>query len=100
MKVEKQMKKKLVKSNNKLLTGSLAGIADYFKIDPTIIRVLFLLSMFFSFGTTIILYIILALIIPDGIATETQYTKNEKNGSKRPRKEAEKVDDDTEWSDY
>lgn len=91
------MKKKLVKSSNVMLTGSLAGIAEYFKLDPTVVRVLFLLSMFFSFGTTIVLYIIIALIIPSAPKSTTQEPPV---GGKRPRKEAEKVDDDQEWSDY
>lgn len=91
------MKKKLVKSNNRIVSGALGGIADYFKLDATVVRVIFLLSMFFSFGTTVILYVILALIIPEG--KKTTYQEPPVNG-KRPRKEAEKVDDDGEWSDY
>lgn len=43
------MKRKLTKSpNNVVLTGSLAGIADWLGIDPTIIRVVYVLLSFFS----------------------------------------------------
>ena len=36
------MKRKLTKSKtNVVLTGTLAGIADYIKVDPTIVRILF-----------------------------------------------------------
>lgn len=45
------MKRKLTKSpNNVVLTGSLAGIADWLGIDPTIIRVVYVLLSFFSAG--------------------------------------------------
>lgn len=31
--------RKLTKSNNKMLAGVLAGIAEYMDVDPTIIRI-------------------------------------------------------------
>ena len=60
------MKRKLTKSpNNVVLTGSLAGIADWLGIDPTIIRVVYVLLSFFSAGFPgILLYIALAVLIP------------------------------------
>ncbi|MBU5556336.1 PspC domain-containing protein, partial [Enterococcus sp. S157_ASV_20] len=62
------MKRKLTKSpNNVVLTGSLAGIADWLGIDPTIIRVVYVLLSFFSAGFPgILLYIALAVLIPSG----------------------------------
>ena len=79
------MKKKLTKSNNNIvLTGTLAGIAEYLGIDPTVVRVIYVILSLVAFGSPIILYILLALIIPS---------------ARKKRKEAEKVDDD-EWSDF
>ena len=38
------MKKKLTKSNNNIvLTGTLAGIAEYLGIDPTVVRVIYVI---------------------------------------------------------
>jgi phage shock protein PspC (stress-responsive transcriptional regulator) len=58
--------KKLTKSaSNKMICGVCAGIANYFGIDPTIIRVLWVLASLFTAGFLgIVAYIIMAVIIP------------------------------------
>lgn len=57
--------KKLTRSNNKLLAGVLAGIAEYFELDPTLVRVCYAALSVLSAGFPgILLYIILALIMP------------------------------------
>lgn len=58
------MKKRLYKSaTEKKLCGVCGGLAEYFDIDPTIVRVVWaLLSVFW--GTGILLYIIMALVMP------------------------------------
>jgi len=57
--------KKLTRSNNKSLAGVCAGIAEYFDVDPTVIRILFVFLTVFSAGFPgILVYIILALIMP------------------------------------
>ncbi|MEY8445085.1 PspC domain-containing protein [Enterococcus ratti] len=101
------MKRKLTKSNkNIVLTGTLAGIAEYVGIDPTVVRVIYVFLSLVAFGSPIILYILLALIIPSGRSTRTHYghenqyyRNNDYQKQTRKRKEAEKVDDD-EWSDF
>jgi len=55
--------KKLCKSKNKKLAGVCGGIAEYFGIDPTIIRLLWVISVLFA-GTGILLYIVCALVLP------------------------------------
>lgn len=59
--------KKLYRNtNNKMLCGVCAGIADFFGIDPTIVRVIYaVLSLFMAGFPGIILYIVLAIIIPE-----------------------------------
>jgi len=49
--------------NDKQLAGVAAGMAEYLELDPTLIRILWILSAFLG-GFTILLYIILAFIIP------------------------------------
>lgn len=57
------MGKKLFKSSsNKMICGVCGGIGEYFNIDPTIIRLLFVLLAFTTTG--IFAYIIAAVIIP------------------------------------
>ena len=58
------MKKKLYRSeSDKKLCGVCGGIAEYFDIDSTVIRLLWLLATFF-FGSGILCYIICALVTP------------------------------------
>ncbi len=58
--------RKLTKSpDNAMLAGVCAGIADYFDVDPTLIRVGYLIFTFIGAGSPILLYIILALIMPE-----------------------------------
>jgi phage shock protein C len=56
------MSKKLERKSGKLL-GVYAGIGDYMELDPTIVRLGFVLLFFFA-GGGILLYLILALIMP------------------------------------
>lgn len=60
------MEKKLTKSNNKMAAGVCAGIAEYFDIDPTLVRVGYAcLTVFSAAFPGILLYIILCLIMPN-----------------------------------
>ena len=58
--------KKLSRSNNKMIGGVCAGIADYLGLDPTIVRIVWVLMLFFA-GFGILLYLILWLIMPKAI---------------------------------
>ena len=55
-------KKRLVKADPKIF-GVCGGLAKYFDMDPVIVRAIFLLSLV-VFGTGLILYLILALVMP------------------------------------
>lgn len=59
--------KRLYKSStDKKLCGVCAGIANFFNIDPTIIRVLYAVAAIFTTGFPFtLLYIILAFILPE-----------------------------------
>lgn len=50
--------------NDKILGGVCSGLAHYLKIDPSIIRILFVLLAFGAFGTGLLIYIILWLVLP------------------------------------
>ena len=57
--------KKLTRSNNKMVAGVCASIAEYFDIDPTLVRVCYAALSIFSAGFPgLLLYIILMLIMP------------------------------------
>ena len=55
-------KRRLTRSDNKMLGGVCAGIAEYLDLDPTVIRVVWVLMVFFA-GVGILLYIILYFIL-------------------------------------
>ena len=58
--------KKLTRSNNKMIGGVCAGIADYLGLDPTIVRIAWILMVFFA-GFGILLYLILWIVMPKAI---------------------------------
>ena len=49
--------------HDRQLAGVASGMAEYLELDPTLVRILWILSAFFG-GFTILLYIILAFVIP------------------------------------
>ncbi|MCQ2452067.1 MAG: PspC domain-containing protein [Oscillospiraceae bacterium] len=58
--------KKLFKSrNNRMVAGVCAGIAEYFDVDPTLVRLGFACFCLLG-GSGILAYIIAACIIPEG----------------------------------
>ena len=57
--------KKLYRSSNRVLGGVCGGIAEYFSVDPTLIRVLYAVLSLFSAGFPgLLLYIILMILVP------------------------------------
>jgi len=62
-----QGRKRLVRStNNRKVAGVCAGLADYFDLDATIIRVLWLVAVLCA-GTGVLAYIILWIVLPEGL---------------------------------
>ena len=58
--------KKLYRSSNRILAGVCGGIAEYLNIDPTVVRVLYIVLSFFSAAFPgLLLYVILLLFIPN-----------------------------------
>jgi phage shock protein C len=55
--------------HDRLIAGVASGVAEYFDIDPTIVRVLFVVSVFFG-GIGLLLYFVMAIIVP--IEPETE----------------------------
>ena len=60
------MAKKLYRSKKqRIIAGVCGGIGEYSKIDPTVVRLLWILGTLISFGAGIIAYIIACIIIPE-----------------------------------
>jgi len=59
------MKKKLYRSRTqRMLGGVCGGIAEYFDIDPTLVRLLFVALTFIG-GTGFFIYIVASIVIPE-----------------------------------
>ena len=63
--MEELLMKKLYKSNNRMLCGVCAGVAEYFGIDPTIVRLVW--AALALSGTGILLYIVAAIVMPENL---------------------------------
>ena len=58
------MQKQLYRSRkNKIISGVAGGLAEYFDIDPVIIRILFVLATI-AWGVSLLAYILLWIIVP------------------------------------
>lgn len=57
--------KQLTRSNqNKMIAGVCGGLGVYLDIDPTLVRLLFALGFFASGGTALLVYIVMACVVP------------------------------------
>ena len=58
-------------TSNRMIAGVCAGLGEYLGIDPTIVRLLTVLAFFTGFGGIVIVYLLMALIVPE----QTQITE-------------------------
>jgi phage shock protein C len=52
--------------SNRMIAGVCAGLADYLNIDPTVLRLLFVLGFFVAGPGIAIAYLIMAIVTPEG----------------------------------
>ena len=65
--------KQLTRStSNRMIAGVCAGLGEYFGIDPTIVRLLTLLAFFTGFGGIAIVYLIMAIVVPEQTDVQVQ----------------------------
>lgn len=57
-------RKLYLSDKNRKIAGVCGGLADYFGIDSTIVRILWALAVMVSYGTGFILYLVFWLIVP------------------------------------
>lgn len=69
-------RKSLTRSREKKLAGVAAGIAEYFNIDPTLVRIAFVFGTIASGGPFLLAYVILAFVMPkpEELAVEERIT--------------------------
>jgi phage shock protein PspC (stress-responsive transcriptional regulator) len=68
--------KRLYRSRtDRQIAGVCGGLGEYFNIDPTLIRIVFLIMGLFG-GNGIILYIVLAIVIPEADRYRDDYDQS------------------------
>lgn len=77
------MSKRIYKSSkDKVLAGVCGGVAEYFNVDPVIVRLIWVLATVI-YGVGFILYIIAAIIMPQDSSEETiRYQEGEYDSEK------------------
>jgi phage shock protein C len=59
------MERKLYRNNtDRMIAGVCGGLGEYLNVDPTLIRLLFVLSVLAGFGSSVLFYIIMMVIVP------------------------------------
>jgi phage shock protein PspC (stress-responsive transcriptional regulator) len=70
---EAEPKKRLYRDpDNAVVAGIASGLANYFGVDPVIVRLIFVISVFFN-GLGLLAYIILWLVVPMATTTADKY---------------------------
>lgn len=65
--------KQLTRStSNRMIAGVCAGLGEYLGIDPTIVRLLTVLAFFTGFGGIVLVYLIMALVVPEQATVQSQ----------------------------
>ena len=60
-----EQKKLLRTLENRMICGVCGGIGKYFNVDPTLVRLIWVLAAFAGAGSGLLVYIIAAIIIPE-----------------------------------
>ncbi|MBW2980084.1 PspC domain-containing protein [Candidatus Woesearchaeota archaeon] len=60
------MKRLYRSKKNRVLAGVCSGIGEYLEVDPTVVRLIWVILTLVSFGVGILAYILAWIIIPEG----------------------------------
>lgn len=102
------MKKRLCKSRkNKIIDGVCAGVADYFNVDPTIVRLVTVIFCCFK-GAGLLLYLIACIVMPyaDSSSMEDDDIDNLKSANmdseegNTAEKKSKNIHSDEEFNSY
>lgn len=62
--MENEPKKLYRSKSNRFIAGVCGGLGDFFNVDPTWIRILFVLFLLAA-GSTLLVYLIMWLVVPE-----------------------------------
>lgn len=63
--------KQLTRSTaDRMIAGVCAGLGEYLNIDPTVVRLLFVLGFFMTGPGILIAYLIMAVVVPEPVPAQ------------------------------
>jgi len=63
--------KQLTRSTtDRMIAGVCAGVGEYLNIDPTVVRLLFVLGFFLTGPGILLAYLIMAIVVPEPALTQ------------------------------
>jgi phage shock protein C len=66
------MAKRLYRSTtDRKIAGVCGGLAEYFEVDSTIVRLIFIVLLLVGVGSALLLYVIMWLLVPEKPANES-----------------------------
>ncbi|HJG84886.1 MAG TPA: PspC domain-containing protein [Weissella thailandensis] len=87
--------KKLTKSNDRVLSGVLGGISEYFDLDASLVRLLFVAATLFTgFFPFVFIYIIAVFIMPDSPSKHQYKYRFDENAEEKRRDVTPDEDDE------
>ncbi len=61
-----QGSRKLTRSRtNRMIFGVCAGLAEFFGIDPTVVRLVFVAGALLGFGSFVLIYLVMFFVVPE-----------------------------------
>jgi phage shock protein C len=58
--------KKLYRSRtNRMVAGVCSGLGNFFGIDPTVVRLVFVAGSLLGFGSFVLIYLVLFIVVPE-----------------------------------
>ncbi len=58
--------RQLYRSNkNRMVGGVCSGLGEFFGIDPTVVRLLFVFGVLFGIGSMAIVYLVMLMVVPE-----------------------------------
>ncbi len=58
--------KKLYRSRtNRMIAGVCSGLGDFFGLDPTVVRLIFVAGTLIGFGSFVLIYLVLFIVVPE-----------------------------------
>jgi phage shock protein C len=70
--MDQQQPRRLTRSPDRKVAGVAGGLAEYFDLDPTVVRLAWLLAGIFTGGTAVIAYLLFWLVMPEPATGEAR----------------------------